>query len=73
MSDIKKAIRTVPNWPVEGVMFRDITTLLQDPAVFKEVIDCFHDRYKRPKAYSRLGHPGLTCRYRGYKGSGRNT
>ena len=47
MQNVKNAIRTVPNWPVEGVMFRDITTLLQDPAVFREVIDCFYDRYSK--------------------------
>ncbi|MDY6905016.1 MAG: adenine phosphoribosyltransferase [Thermodesulfobacteriota bacterium] len=44
--DIKAAIRTVPDWPVKGVMFRDITTLLQNPAAFKETIDRFYDRYK---------------------------
>ncbi len=44
--DIKSKIRTVPNWPIEGVMFRDITTLLQEPDVFKSTIDAFYDRYK---------------------------
>ena len=28
MEHIKSKIRTVPNWPKEGIMFRDITTLL---------------------------------------------
>ncbi|MDY6824940.1 MAG: adenine phosphoribosyltransferase [Thermodesulfobacteriota bacterium] len=44
--DIKSCVRTIPDWPVEGVMFRDITTLLQDPAAFRETIDRFYDRYK---------------------------
>jgi len=44
--DLKSKIRTVPNWPIEGVMFRDITTLLQDPDAFKATCDLFYNRYK---------------------------
>jgi len=44
--DLKEAIRTVPHWPIEGVMFRDITTLLQDPATFRRACDLFYDRYR---------------------------
>ena len=44
--DLKAAIRTIPNWPAEGVMFRDITTLLKDPAAFKAACDAFFHRYK---------------------------
>jgi adenine phosphoribosyltransferase len=44
--DIKSVIRTVPNWPVDGVMFRDITTLIQDPAAFRATCDAFHNRYR---------------------------
>ena len=33
---IKSKIRTVPHWPKEGIMFKDITTLLKDPQGFKE-------------------------------------
>ena len=32
-------IRTVPNYPIEGVMFRDITTLLSHPGGFRQSID----------------------------------
>ena len=42
---VKAAIRTVPNWPQEGVMFRDITTALQDRTVFRKLIDAFIHRY----------------------------
>ncbi|MBU0667089.1 MAG: adenine phosphoribosyltransferase [Nanoarchaeota archaeon] len=44
--DLKKTIRTVPDWPKKGIMFRDITTLLQNPAAFKELCDTLYERYK---------------------------
>ncbi len=44
--DLKKTIRSIPGWPIEGVIFRDLTTLMQDPAAFKESCDIFHNRYK---------------------------
>ena len=43
---IKSKIRTVPNWPKAGIMFRDITTLLKDPAGLKACIDDFVARYE---------------------------
>ena len=43
---IKEKIRTIPNWPIEGVMFRDITTLIQDPEGLREACDLLYDRYK---------------------------
>ena len=36
---IKSRIRTIPNYPQDGIMFRDITTLLQDPFGFRKVVD----------------------------------
>jgi adenine phosphoribosyltransferase len=46
MMNLKDMIRTVPNWPIEGVMFRDITTLLMDPAASKMAYNEFYNRYK---------------------------
>ncbi|MEH6401888.1 MAG: adenine phosphoribosyltransferase [Sneathiella sp.] len=37
--DIKTYIRTIPNYPKEGVMFRDITSLWQDPVGLRTAID----------------------------------
>lgn len=37
--DIKPFIREVPDWPIKGVNFKDITTLLQDPKLFRYVVD----------------------------------
>ena len=42
---LKSHIRTVPDWPAPGVQFRDITPLLQDPKVFRVLIDAFVHRY----------------------------
>ncbi len=44
--DLKKTIRSIPNWPIEGVIFRDLTTLMQDPAAFRESCDVLYERYK---------------------------
>ena len=46
---LKPKIRTIPNWPKPGVMFRDITTLLKDPHGFNHMIDLFAERYKNAK------------------------
>jgi adenine phosphoribosyltransferase len=46
---IRDRIRTVPNWPKQGVMFRDITPLLQDPKTFRVLIDLFVHRYMGQK------------------------
>ncbi|MFA6888063.1 MAG: adenine phosphoribosyltransferase [Candidatus Woesearchaeota archaeon] len=43
--DIKSKIRTIPNFPKQGIQFRDITTLLKDPAGFRYAIDTFVQRY----------------------------
>jgi len=43
---IKSKIRTIPNFPKQGIMFRDITTLLKDKKGFERVIDVFYNRYK---------------------------
>ncbi|QDL35855.1 adenine phosphoribosyltransferase [Rhodoferax sediminis] len=43
---LRAHIRTVPDWPAPGVQFRDITPLLQDPAVFRVLIDAFVQRYR---------------------------
>ncbi|MBI1936385.1 adenine phosphoribosyltransferase [Candidatus Woesearchaeota archaeon] len=44
--DLKSAIRTIPDWPKQGIMFRDITTLLKDADAFSYAIDMFCEKYK---------------------------
>lgn len=46
MSDIAKLIRTIPHYPKEGIMFRDITTLLKDPHGFNQTINLLITKYK---------------------------
>ena len=46
---LKSHIRTVQDWPAPGVAFRDITPLLQDPQVFRVLIDAFVHRYMHPE------------------------
>jgi adenine phosphoribosyltransferase len=46
---IKSKIRTVPHYPKHGIMFRDITTLLNDPLGFKLTVDQLVARYKTMK------------------------
>ena len=43
--DLAKMIRSIPDFPVKGVLFRDITTLLRDPDAFQEAVDALLDRY----------------------------
>ncbi|MDO5691188.1 MAG: adenine phosphoribosyltransferase [Pseudomonadota bacterium] len=46
---LREHIRTVPDWPAPGVQFRDITPLLQNPRVFRVLIDAFVHRYMAPE------------------------
>lgn len=37
--DLKTAIRTIPDYPKPGIMFRDVTTLMADKVAFAQAID----------------------------------
>jgi adenine phosphoribosyltransferase len=43
--DLAKKIRNIPDFPVKGILFRDITTLLKNPDAFQEAVDALLDRY----------------------------
>ena len=45
--DLKDSIRSIPDWPIDGVIFRDLTTLMQDPEAFRNTCDVFYNRYKK--------------------------
>jgi len=60
---LKAHIRTVADWPAPGVLFRDITPLLQDPKLFRVLIDAFVHRYmghgQRPDVVAGLDARGF--------------
>ncbi len=45
--DLTSIIRTIPDYPKPGIMFRDITSLLKHPAGFKHAIDALVNRYEK--------------------------
>lgn len=46
---IKQKIRTIPNWPKPGIMFRDITTMLKDKEGFNHMVNLLTERYKETR------------------------
>lgn len=47
INTLKNAIRTIPDYPKKGIMFRDVTGLLEDPEAFKLAIDILAEKYKK--------------------------
>lgn len=47
MERLKSAIRDVPDFPKEGVVFKDITPILQNAQLFRLAITVLADRYQR--------------------------
>ncbi len=43
---VQKAIRDISDYPKKGIIFKDITTLLNEGELFSEVIDYFSEKYK---------------------------
>jgi len=46
---IKSVIRDVPNFPKEGIIFKDISTIMLDPKLSNEILDHLVERYKNQK------------------------
>lgn len=44
--DLSKKIRDIKDFPKEGIIFRDITTLLKDPEALKESVDMMQEKLK---------------------------
>ena len=45
MKELQRIIRDVPDFPKEGILFKDITPLLADPEAFRETIDRMADQW----------------------------
>ncbi|HHX65479.1 MAG TPA: adenine phosphoribosyltransferase [Chloroflexi bacterium] len=43
--ELDRYIRDVPDFPVKGILFKDITPLLSDPAAFRQAVDVLAERY----------------------------
>ena len=52
---IRSKVRSIPDWPIKGVIFRDITTLLIDPPAFRQICTIFYDRYVNEKIDKIVG------------------
>lgn len=46
---ISSSLRAYENFPKEGIVFRDISPILENPQLFAEIIDTFYERYKEAK------------------------
>ena len=45
VADLIAAVRTIPDYPKPGILFRDITTLLGDPGAFRRTVDLLVQPY----------------------------
>ncbi len=52
---LKKHIRDIPDFPKPGIIFKDITPILSDSAVYTRVIDELADRYSKKKIDAIVG------------------
>ncbi|MEA2688401.1 MAG: adenine phosphoribosyltransferase, partial [Candidatus Eremiobacteraeota bacterium] len=52
---IESLIRAIPDFPIPGILFRDITPLLADPQGFKATIDLFVERFRDAKVEAVVG------------------
>jgi len=46
MLDLKSLVRSIPDYPKKGILFRDITTLIENPAGFRESIERIADAHR---------------------------
>ena len=47
MKDLKDYVRTIPDFPEKGIMFRDVTTVLQNPDGLKLAIDMMQEKVEK--------------------------
>ena len=59
MSDLRRLIRNVPDFPEKGINFKDITPLLQDPAALAESVRELAARAERPDAVVAIESRGF--------------
>src|SRR5947209_3798070 len=52
---IESLIRAIPDFPIPGILFRDITPLLADPKGFKATVDLFVERFHDARVEAVVG------------------
>jgi len=64
-SKIKSVIRDVPNFPKEGIIFKDISTIMLDPVLSNEILDHLVDLYSadKPDAIAGIESRGFLFGY----------
>jgi adenine phosphoribosyltransferase len=55
LNDVIKSIRNVPDFPNPGILFKDITTALKDPAIFNYICEHTYEYYKDKKITKVIG------------------
>ncbi|KRT74596.1 MAG: adenine phosphoribosyltransferase, adenine phosphoribosyltransferase [Deltaproteobacteria bacterium CSP1-8] len=55
MKELKKRIRNIPDFPIKGIQFKDITTLLSDPSSYQRAIDLMAHRHFNKGVESVVG------------------
>lgn len=55
MTNLKDAIRDVPDFPKKGILFKDITTLLKQGGIFRQAVDEIVEKYKKSRIHAVLG------------------
>jgi len=53
--ELKAAVRDVPDFPIKGVLFKDITPILQDGKLFRTAVDAIADRHQGKKVDAVVG------------------
>ena len=53
--NLKESIRSIPDWPIKGVIFRDLTTLMENPDALRDSCDQLYLRYKDKKIDKIVG------------------
>jgi adenine phosphoribosyltransferase len=52
---VKNSIRSIPDWPKKGVIFRDLTTLWKDARMLRATTDAFYLKYRGKRIHKVLG------------------
>jgi adenine phosphoribosyltransferase len=52
---LKKSVRNVPDFPIPGIQFKDVTTLFKDSSILKEIVEGLYELYKDKKITKVVG------------------